>query len=79
MAHNRNANRPHGAAARMRPDIHRREVQKQDFRKRAAEIGGSVRDGYVMLKGEGKPETISRRVDAEIKRWLAEKRKAGTV
>ena len=60
-------------AMRMTPKDHDRAVRKQDFRRRAAEVGGSVLAGCAMLKSEGTPESIARRADAAVARWMARK------
>jgi hypothetical protein len=55
---------------RMTPEKIKRERQKQDYRVKCAEVGGSVRDGYAMLRQEN-PERVKRQADAEIARWQA--------
>lgn len=61
---------PRGAAGRMERGAYDRERRKQDQRRKAAAVGGGVWEGFVMLKGE-KPD---RAVDAEIRRFLHEKK-----
>ena len=62
-----------GTIGRLTPKAYAYEVKKQDRRREAAALAGSVREGCIMLESEGTPEAIERRVRAEIARWRAVK------
>jgi hypothetical protein len=62
------------AAALLHPKKHKREVEKQEFRRECQAIGGSARAGYAMLKAETDAQ-VAASVKTEMGRYNA--RKAG--